>query len=165
MKKKAIEDNLVIRPCGQADTSTIFTLIQRLALDQKKVGAFTAKPENFKSIFNNPSLRINAIMAEYHERAIGICLYFFSYSTWRGETGLYIQDLFVDENYRRNNVAKKLVSKAALDGSNVGAAFIRLAVSNSNNEAQRFYSSLGLTAASHETIYTAYDLAFQRIKD
>ena len=165
MNKQFIEDNLVIRPCGKSDTLTIFTLIQRLALDQKKACEFTARIEDYKNIFDNPCLSINAVIAEYQERAIGICLYFFTYSTWRGETGLYIQDLFVDEHYRRNNVANKLISRVALDGSNMGAAFMRLAVSNSNNQAQRFYSSIGLTEASHETIYTAYDSAFQRIRD
>ena len=108
MKKKFIEDNLVIRSCAQTNTPTIFSLIKRLAIDQQKTHKFHSNSDDFKKIYNTTSLNINAIIAGYKETPISVCLYFFNFSTWRGETGIYIQDLFVEVQYRRNNIANTI---------------------------------------------------------
>ena len=108
MKKKFIEDNLVIRSCAQTNTPSIFSLIKRLAIDQQKTHKFHSNADDFKKIYNTPSLNINTIIAVYKETPISVCLYFFNFSTWRGETGIYIQDLFVEVQYRRNNIANTI---------------------------------------------------------
>ena len=165
MNKELIEDNLVIRPFTQSDISTIFLLIKRLAIDQGKIHEFKNDPDNFRNIFSNSPLSINVIMAEYNETAIGVCLYFFSFSTWRGETGIYIQDLFVESQYRQNKIGKKLVDRAMIEGSNKGATYLRLAVNSQNKTAQSFYSHLGLTAVPGDIIYAAYGQNFKKLRD
>ena len=165
MNKNFIEDSLVIRSFRQSDIPTIFSLIERLAIDQGKTHEFINNPDNFRNIFNNPSLNINVIMAEYNKTAIGICLYFFSFSTWRGETGIYIQDLFVDSRFRKNKIGKKLIDRAIIEGSNQGATYLRLAVNSQNKTAQNFYSSIGLAAVPNDMIYAAYGQAFKQLRD
>ncbi len=165
MNKEFIEDNLVIRPFRQSDISTIFFLIKRLAIEQGKIHEFKNDPDNFKNIFSNSPLSINSILAEHSGTAIGICLYFFSFSTWRGETGIYIQDLFVESQYRKNKIGKKLIHRAMTEGSNKGATYLRLAVNNQNRTAKTFYSSLGLTAIPNDLIYAAYGQTFKKLRD
>ena len=165
MKKKFIEDSLVIRSFRQSDIPTIFSLIERLAIDQGKTHEFTTDPDDFRNIFNNPSLSINVIIAEYDKAAIGLCLYFFSFSTWRGETGIYIQDLFVESRYRKNKIGKKLIDRAIIEGSNKGAKYLRLTVNSQNKTAQSFYSSIGLNPVPNDIIYAAYGLAFKQLRD
>ncbi len=165
MNKEFIEDNLVIRPFRQSDISTIFSLIEHLAIDQGKTHEFKNDPDNFRNIFNNSSLSINVIMAEYNKIAIGICLYFFTFSTWRSETGIYVQDLFVESRYRHNKIGKKLIDRAMIEGSNKGATYLRLAVDSENKTAQGFYSSLGLTAVPNDIIYAAYGRTFKKLRD
>ncbi|MGH0224347.1 GNAT family N-acetyltransferase [Sinorhizobium meliloti] len=48
------------------------------------------------------------MLAEVHGRIAGICLYFPMYSSWLGESGLYIQDLFVHEEFRSARIGEKL---------------------------------------------------------
>ncbi len=165
MNKEFIEDNLVIRPFRQSDISTIFLLIKRLAIEQGKIHEFKNDPDNFKNIFSNSPLSINSILAEYSGTAIGICLYFFSFSTWRGETGIYIQDLFVESQYRKNKIGKKLIHRAMTEGSNKVATYLRLAVNNQNRTAKTFYSSLGLTAIPNDLIYADYGKTFKKLRD
>ena len=165
MNKEFIEDNLVIRPSRQSDISTIFLLIKRLAIEQGKIHEFKNDPDNFKNIFSNSPLSINSILAEYSGTAIGICLYFFSFSTWRGETGIYIQDLFVESQYRKNKIGKKLIHQAMTEGSNKGATYLRLAVNSQNKMARSFYSGLGLTAIPNDLIYAAYGQTFKKLRD
>ena len=165
MNKKFIEDSLVIRSFRQSDIPTIFSLIERLAIDQGKTHEFINDPDNFRNIFNNPSLNINVIMAEYNKAAVGICLYFFSFSTWRGETGIYIQDLFVESRFRKNKIGKKLIDRAIIEGSNQGATYLRLAVNSQNKTAQNFYSSIGLAAVPNDMIYAAYGQVYKQLRD
>lgn len=49
------------------------------------------------------------MLAEVHGRIAGICLYFPMYSSWLGESGLYIQDLFVHEEFRSARIGEKLL--------------------------------------------------------
>lgn len=54
------------------------------------------------------------MLAEVHGRIAGICLYFPMYSSWLGESGLYIQDLFVNEEFRSARIGEKLLRQFGL---------------------------------------------------
>ncbi|KAK4049764.1 Peroxygenase 1 [Microbotryomycetes sp. JL221] len=40
--------------------------------------------------------------------AVGMAVYFFTFSTWTGRGGLYLEDLFVKEKYRGQGISKHL---------------------------------------------------------
>ena len=42
-------------------------------------------------------------------RAAGLALYFFNYSTWISRNGLYLEDLYVKPEFRRQGVARVCV--------------------------------------------------------
>ncbi|KAM0755163.1 acyl-CoA N-acyltransferase [Meredithblackwellia eburnea MCA 4105] len=41
-------------------------------------------------------------------KAVGMALYFFTFSTWTGKGGLYLEDLYVEESHRGQGIAKVL---------------------------------------------------------
>ncbi|GAA6004072.1 GNAT family N-acetyltransferase [Rhodotorula paludigena] len=43
-------------------------------------------------------------------KAIGMACYYFTFSTWTGRGGLYLEDLYVDDEYRGRGIAKLLFS-------------------------------------------------------
>jgi len=43
--------------------------------------------------------------------AIGLALYFFNFSTWTGKPGLYLEDLYVNPDFRGGGVGKALFGK------------------------------------------------------
>jgi diamine N-acetyltransferase len=43
---------------------------------------------------------------------VALALYYFQYSTWEGRT-LYLEDLFVKENYRRKGIGTRMFKELA----------------------------------------------------
>jgi ribosomal protein S18 acetylase RimI-like enzyme len=86
---------------------------------------------------------IDVTVAAEDGRLLGACLALMTYSTWRGERGLYIVDLFVEPAARNRAVGLKLLHRAAAKGLDRGARFIKLEVDITNEGAARFYGRLG----------------------
>src|SRR5260370_7315763 len=53
------------------------------------------------------------LIAEHAGDALGFALFFRTYSTWRGHTGLYLEDLFVLEQYRGCGIRQALLQRLA----------------------------------------------------
>jgi|SRR5215217_1648414 len=91
----------------------------------------------------------------------GMCLFFPSFSTWRGQRGAYIQDIVVDERFRGRGIGIALLRHTAAHVREQGGTYLRLSVDAKNVSAQRFYERLGLTWSQEERIHAAYGDAFQ----
>ena len=48
-----------------------------------------------------PNPFFQCLIAEYEGQPAGFALYFFNYSTWVGRPGIYLEDLFVLPEFRR----------------------------------------------------------------
>ena len=95
---------------------------------------------------------------------MGFCLYFPSFSSWRGTPGVYVLDIYVAASERGTGLAQRLMKSTASEAGAEGAAFVRLSVSRGNAAAQRFYANLGLHHSEQECIYMALGPAFQSLK-
>ena len=91
----------------------------------------------------------------------GMCLFFPSFSTWRGQKGAYIQDIVVDERFRSRGIGVALLRHTAAHVRSQGGSYLRLSVDVKNVSAQRFYERIGLAWSQEERIHAAYGDAFQ----
>ena len=91
------------------------------------------------------------------EVVVGLCLFFYNFSSWRGELGVYIQDLVVDSDVRASGIGRLLVRETARYAVGQGATHLRLSVDRDNHQAMRFYEKIGLQESADENIFAAYD--------
>lgn len=87
--------SLTIRPAVRTDAEQILTFITELAEYERarhEVVATLADIEH--SLFDEGST-VHTLMCERDGRAIGFAVYFYSYSTWLGRNGIYLEDLYV----------------------------------------------------------------------
>ncbi|MEQ9607182.1 MAG: GNAT family N-acetyltransferase, partial [Kiloniellaceae bacterium] len=106
-----------------------------------------------------------ALIAELDGRPVGLCLFFGSYSTWRGQRGLYVQDLIVADAARSLGVGQRLLAEAAALAKSRGAGYLRLSVDDDNVSAQRFYRRAGLKHSTSELIYVLDDNDFTKLAE
>jgi GNAT superfamily N-acetyltransferase len=111
----------------------------------------------------DPAFR--TLIAEVNGAFAGICLYFPSFSTWKGHPGVYVQDLYVADVFRGMGIGARLMRRLAWVTREAGGRYIRLAVDTRNFPAQRFYDGLGLTHSDTEQIHAAYGAAFDALAD
>ena len=78
---------------------------------------------------------------------VGMSLFFYNFSTWRGEPGVYVQDMVVSERARGLGLGRRLLLETARHASRHGATHLRLSVDQDNAAAIGFYRSLGLDHA------------------
>ncbi len=87
--------------------------------------------------------RFHVILAEWNDLPCGIALYFFNYSTWAGRPGLYLEDLFVEPEYRGRGIGKALLAELARIARKENCYAMRWQVLDWNQPAIDFYHSLG----------------------
>lgn len=73
---------------------------------------------------------------------IGYATYFFAYFTWVGKS-LYMDDLYVTNDYRGKGIGTKLINKIIEKAKQENCKRLRWQVSDWNKPAIKFYESLG----------------------
>jgi len=151
---------ITVRLARKADAPAVYDLVVDLARARdamEKVVSSAADIER-DGFGENPAFE--ALIAELDGRPVGLCLFFGSYSTWRGQRGLYVQDLIVADAARSLGVGQRLLAEAAALAKSRGAGYLRLSVDDDNIRAQRFYRRMGLNHSTSELIYVLDDNDF-----
>jgi len=86
-------------------------------------------------------------------KAVGFALFFHNYSTFRGQPGLYLEDLFVREPFRRQGIGRALLASVARSAVERGCGRLEWSVLNWNTPAIEFYESLGARPLAEWTMY------------
>ena len=154
---------ITVRLATEQDAATIHSLIVDLARATGLREKVSSKPEHFARHGTGERPAFQAFIAEHEGQALGLCLFFYSFSSWRGELGVYVQDLFVSEAARGSGLGRRLIRETARLAKQRGVTYLRLSVAKENSAAQKFYRTIGLTESEDECIYQASGAAFERL--
>jgi GNAT superfamily N-acetyltransferase len=88
---------------------------------------------------------IESIVAELDDQIVGFGLFFYTYSTFLTQPGLYLEDVFVLPEYRRQGIGKALMMSVAKIANERGCGRLEWSVLDWNQPAIDFYQSLGAT--------------------
>lgn len=86
----------------------------------------------------------HSLIARDADMPVGLTVFFPEFSTWRGQPGVYIQDLYVTPSHRGSGLGRDLVL-ATLEyaRSEWESGYVRLSADHRNVKAIRFYERLG----------------------
>lgn len=152
-----------IRPALEGDIPAIHALLTELAQATGLADKFLSSAEDLCRYGFSQQPMFEVMLAERDGGIAGLCLYFYTYSSWRGSPGVYVQDLVVDPRSRSAGLGEALLRAAARGAKSRGATHLRLSVEAANAGAIRFYEKLGLRHAGSERIYEAGDAAFDAL--
>jgi ribosomal protein S18 acetylase RimI-like enzyme len=153
-----------LRTAVPADADAIHAMIRALAAELGVPGKVSSSAADIRRFgFSDPPA-FYSLIAERDGVAVGLCLYFFSFSTWRGTRGVYLQDIYVAGSERGTGLARRLLGECARRSSAQGAKFLRLSVDRENAAARKFYRKLGIHHADSEFIYMALGEDFEALK-
>jgi GNAT superfamily N-acetyltransferase len=154
------DNRVLIRSAIAEDAGDIHRMVMALASDIGLEDQVKSRPEDFLKHGFGDTPCFNALLAEQDGEAVGLCLFFTSFSSWGGKRGVYVQDIYVDKSMRGTGLGQRLLAETARRAAEQGAVFMRLAVDRENQGARKFYAHLGMTHADHDCIYKAWDDAF-----
>lgn len=138
-----LRSNLILRFAQAADYSVLFKLIQGLAEYEKLSHAITGNALALKEHLFGSRRYVEAILAESAGQAVGFALFFHNYSTFLTKPGIYLEDLFVLPEYRRQGIGKALLTKVAQIAVERDCGRLEWSVLDWNESAQEFYHSMG----------------------
>lgn len=130
-----------IRKATEVDSPLIFDLIKKLAVYEKMENDVVTSVEELRqNIFDNKYAEV--IIAEEENKPVGFALYFFNFSTFVGKPGLYLEDLFVEPEFRGKGYGKKLFVELSKIGKAKNCGRMEWSVLDWNTPAIKFYESL-----------------------
>ncbi len=134
---------ITIRPASRADVPQILVFIRALATYERAPDAVTATEAGLLRDGFGPNPFYYCLIAEVDDQPAGFALYFFNYSTWNGRPGIYLEDLFVDPEFRGLGIGKALLRQVAAIAVEKNCPRLTWAVLDWNTPAIDFYRAMG----------------------
>ncbi|MGA2085491.1 MAG: GNAT family N-acetyltransferase [Terracidiphilus sp.] len=132
-----------IRIATPADIPQILSFIRALAAYERAPGAVTATEADLMRDGFGPNPFYSCLMAEHDGQPAGFALYFFNYSTWMGRPGLYLEDIYVQPEFRGLGIGKTLLQRVAAIAVEKNCLRLQWEVLDWNTPAIEFYRTMG----------------------
>ena len=140
---------LSIRPATPADAALMLDFIRGLAAYEHALSAELAtevvlvtEADLLRHGFG-PEPKFRCLIAEWESKPAGFALFHYNFSTWRGQPGLYLEDLFVYPEMRGKGAGKALLQRLAQIAVEEHCYGLRWMVLEGNDSALKFYEGLG----------------------
>lgn len=147
-------DDVWFRQASEADVPVILDFIKLLADYEKLSGEVVATEELLREwLFDRHAAEV--IFAMEGNTEVGFALFFGNFSTFLGRGGIYLEDLFVKEQYRGRGYGRALLGKLASLALERGCGRLEWACLDWNRPSIDFYLSLNARPMSDWTTYRA----------
>ena len=143
----------MIREAKISDVPAIYQLIIDLAVYEKEPDAVIASPDEIKENLFGANPVAFCHVAEVDGKVVGIAIWFLNYSTWLGKAGLYLEDLFVNPEYRGKGFGLELMKTLAKLCVDRGYERFQWWVLDWNEPSINFYKAIGAEAMDEWTVY------------
>lgn len=133
---------MIIRKGTPNDMPAVLALIKELAIFEKEPDAVVVTVDDLVRDGFGENPLFHTFVAEVNAEIIGIALYYYRYSTWKGKT-IHLEDLIVKENQRGTGAGFALYSEIIAQGKRDNVRRIEWNVLDWNTPAIEFYKKTG----------------------
>ena len=148
MTEPAAAPPVHIRPATPDDVDQIYAFIVELAEYERAPDQVTGTPELLRSALFGPAPSAEALIAELDGIAAGFAVFHGTFSTWECLPGVWLEDLYVPERFRRAGVGGALLERLAALTLERGCTRLEWNALDWNEPALAFYARLGATRLS-----------------
>ena len=132
-----------IHHAEEEDIPVILSLIKELAVYEKLLHEVVATEKTLKKNLFGEKRYAETVLGYYMDQPVGFALFFHNFSTFMGEPGLYLEDLYVKPKYRGKGFGKILLAYLANLAVERDCGRYEWAVLDWNEPALKFYQSIG----------------------
>jgi ribosomal protein S18 acetylase RimI-like enzyme len=155
-----------IRPALEEDLPVLMGLIKQLAVYEKLIDSYTATIELYRKYGFSEDAIFGALLVEKTAGEgpdyLGVALYYYTYSTFTGKPTLYLEDVFVPEEYRGRGIGTGLLVELAKIAVEKDCARMDWVVLDWNKPSWEFYKNLGALPMED---WTVFRMLFPEIKE
>jgi GNAT superfamily N-acetyltransferase len=156
---------LSIRRATRQDVPQLLELIRGLATyEKKRHKAVVTEGDLLRDGFG-PQPKFRALLAHWDGRPAGYASFFYFYSTFAGRAALFLEDLFVLDEFRGKGIGKALLVAVCKLAIEEGCFALRWEVLDWNRPAIEFYEKLGATFLNERKVVTFDGEALKRVAE
>ena len=152
-----------VRAAVPGEAPVVLEFIRELAAYERLAHEVEATEQAIDLALFGADPRVFCDLAEIGGQAVGFALWFYSFSTFRGRHGIYLEDLFVRPEHRGRGIGRSLLQKLAARCRAENLARLEWAVLDWNAPSIGFYRSLGAEPRDGWTVFRLADEALGRL--
>lgn len=152
-----------IRTAQPTDVPVIRQLVRELADYEREPDAVKATEADLHAALFGPDPSASCHVAELDGEVVGFALWYRTFSTWTGQPGLWLEDLFVRPSARGTGLGRALLVELARTAVDRGWTRFEWWVLDWNEPAQGFYRSLGARPEDAWTVWRVDGDALQAL--
>lgn len=108
---------------------------------------------------------VQSLMAFDDETPIAYAFFYPTFSSFRGQKSVYLEDIFITKKYRKYGIGEKMLKEIARIGKEFGAVRMDFQVLKHNESAIRFYKKYGAVMDKDERHFKFTDEAFESLAE
>ena len=154
---------LRIERAAERDIPAIVRLVRHLAEYEKLAHVMVSSEIDFRKALFGPRSNVEALMAFAGDAPVGFALYFYNFSTFLGKRGIYLEDLFVEPEFRGQGIGKALLQRLASIAKDEDCGRMEWSVLTWNQPSIDFYHRLGAITLEDWRTFRLTDEALKRL--
>ena len=140
---RAQPGGFTIRPASPADIPAFLRLIRGLADYERLSHEFTATEAGLHAALFAPQPRAHAVLADIDGRSVGLALFYYTLSTFKARSNIFLEDLFVEPDHRGSGIGLGLMRHLAARAVAEQCGRLEWRVLNWNQPSIDFYQRIG----------------------
>jgi len=135
--------HITIAPVVAAEVPALLELIRELARFERLEHEVGATAESLHHSLFGPQPAAGALLARGDGEVAGYAIYFFTFSSFVGRAGIWLEDVYVRPQFRKRGLGRRLIEAVARTGAERGCGRFEWMALNWNAGALEFYRGLG----------------------
>lgn len=155
--------SLLIKSATPEHVPAILSLLREFAEYENLSQYVEATEENFHAALFGEDSTAEAIVAITNDQVVGYAVFYPNFSTFRGQRGIYLEDIYIQPEHRRGGSGEKMLRHIARLAKSRGFERIDFQVLNWNTPAINFYKKHGAVIDDSERHFKFTDEAFKNL--
>ncbi len=158
-------NSFTIRKAKEDDVPVILGFIHELADYEHLSHTVTATEALLRKHLFGEHPVAEVLIGSYDETPVGFALFFQNFSTFLGKPGMYLEDLYVQPDFRENGLGRAMLKHLARIAKQRGYGRFEWSVLDWNEPAITFYTRLGAEVLEEWRICRVTGAPLQRLAD
>ncbi|MGE3465777.1 MAG: N-acetyltransferase family protein [Pyrinomonadaceae bacterium] len=154
-----------IRQIGPDDLEVVVALIREFAEHEDLSDYCEVTVGRLDAAMFGENAMVEGLIVFAGGTPVGYALFVPTFSSFRGQRALYLDDLYVNEGHRGKGIGRTLLKKIASIAADRGFERIDFLVLDDNERAKAFYRSLGAVCNPRDRHFKFTDEAFRRLSE
>lgn len=155
--------NFRIESATANDVPAIIELMREFAEYENLLEYFEITEEKLSQAMFGTGSFVKCLIALHKEKPIAYALFYPNFASFRGQRGIFLEDFYISENYRRHGLGETMLRQIARIGQAEGAVRLDFQVLDWNRPAINFYRKHGAQIDESERHFKFIGEMFDRL--